>query len=56
MIEVSAGEDWDEFVAITIAKGFADLESLSGIPGTVGEHQFKILELMDMRLVKLLQE
>lgn len=36
MIEVSAGEDWDEFVAITIAKGFADLESLSGIPGTVG--------------------
>ena len=36
MIEVSAGEDWDEFVAITIAKGFADLESLSGTPGTVG--------------------
>jgi UDP-N-acetylmuramate dehydrogenase len=27
MIEVSAGEDWDKF---------ADLESLSGIPGTVG--------------------
>lgn len=36
MIEVSAGEDWDEFVALTIEKGFADLESLSGIPGTVG--------------------
>nr|MTA34908.1 UDP-N-acetylmuramate dehydrogenase [Actinomycetota bacterium] len=36
MIEVSAGEDWDKFVALTIDKGFADLESLSGIPGTVG--------------------
>jgi UDP-N-acetylmuramate dehydrogenase len=36
MIEVSAGEDWDKFVALTIEKGFADLESLSGIPGTIG--------------------
>ena len=36
MIEVSAGEDWDKFVGISIEKGFADLESLSGIPGTVG--------------------
>jgi len=36
MIEVSAGEDWDKFVALTIEKGVADLESLSGIPGTVG--------------------
>ena len=36
MIEVSAGEDCDKFVELTIEKGFADLESLSGIPGTVG--------------------
>ena len=36
MIEVSAGEDWDKFVSLTIEKGFAGLESLSGIPGTVG--------------------
>jgi len=36
MIEVAAGEDWDKFVALTIDKGFADLETLSGIPGTVG--------------------
>lgn len=36
MIEVAAGEDWDKFVCLTIDKGFADLESLSGIPGTVG--------------------
>jgi UDP-N-acetylmuramate dehydrogenase len=36
MIEVSAGEDWDKFVELSINEGFADLESLSGIPGTVG--------------------
>ena len=36
MIEVAAGEDWDEFVELSIKEGFADLESLSGIPGTIG--------------------
>jgi len=35
-LTVSAGSDWDEFVAFTIDKGLANLESLSGIPGTVG--------------------
>ena len=35
-LTVSAGEDWDKFVAFTIEKGLANLESLSGIPGTVG--------------------
>ena len=35
-LTVSAGADWDEFVAFTIEKGLANLESLSGIPGTVG--------------------
>jgi UDP-N-acetylmuramate dehydrogenase len=35
-LTVSAGTDWDEFVAFTIEKGLANLESLSGIPGTVG--------------------
>ena len=35
-LTVSAGEDWDQFVAFTIEKGLANLESLSGIPGTVG--------------------
>jgi len=36
MIQVSAGVGWDEFVAFTIEKGLANLESLSGIPGTIG--------------------
>jgi UDP-N-acetylmuramate dehydrogenase len=35
-LTVSAGADWDEFVQFTIDKGLANLESLSGIPGTVG--------------------
>ena len=35
-LTIGAGEDWDSFVATTIARGFAGLETLSGIPGTVG--------------------
>ena len=33
---IGAGENWDDFVALTIERGFAGLETLSGIPGTVG--------------------
>jgi len=33
---VAAGEDWDSFVARTVADGRVGLEALSGIPGTVG--------------------
>lgn len=33
---IGAGENWDEFVATTISRGWAGLETLSGIPGTVG--------------------
>jgi len=36
MLQVAAGTDWDEFVAFTLDKKLANLESLSGIPGTVG--------------------
>ena len=36
MLQVSAGENWDKFVEFTLEKGLANLESLSGIPGTVG--------------------
>jgi UDP-N-acetylmuramate dehydrogenase len=34
--EVGAGEDWDKFVALTVARNCAGVETLSGIPGTVG--------------------
>jgi UDP-N-acetylmuramate dehydrogenase len=36
LLTVAAGEDWDEFVSFTISKGLANLESLSGVPGTIG--------------------
>jgi len=35
-LTIGAGEDWDVFVQTTINSGFAGLETLSGIPGTVG--------------------
>ena len=35
-LTIEAGEDWDIFVQTTIDRGFAGLETLSGIPGTVG--------------------
>ena len=36
LIHAEAGEDWDGFVAHTIAQGVRGLETLSGIPGTMG--------------------
>ena len=35
-LRVQAGEDWDEFVAWCVAKGYAGVEAMSGIPGSVG--------------------
>lgn len=35
-LTIGAGENWDDFVATSIERGFAGLETLSGIPGTVG--------------------
>lgn len=35
-LTIGAGENWDDFVAATISRGYAGLETLSGIPGTVG--------------------
>ena len=35
-IRVEAGENWNDFVHWSIAQGFAGLENLAAIPGTVG--------------------
>lgn len=35
-LKIGAGQNWDAFVATSITRGFAGLETLSGIPGTVG--------------------
>jgi UDP-N-acetylmuramate dehydrogenase len=36
VFDAGAGEDWDSFVAITVAHNCSGIECLSGIPGTVG--------------------
>jgi len=36
LFDAAAGEDWDGFVAHTVAQNCAGIECLSGIPGTVG--------------------
>jgi UDP-N-acetylmuramate dehydrogenase len=36
VFEVQAGEPWDEFVRERVTEGFAGIECLAGIPGSVG--------------------
>ena len=36
LFEVAAGESWDDLVSLTVGAGYAGLECLAGIPGTVG--------------------
>jgi UDP-N-acetylmuramate dehydrogenase len=35
-VRVASGESWDDFVALAVEHGWAGIEALSGIPGTVG--------------------
>lgn len=35
-VTVAAGENWDDFVATAVARGWVGVEALSGIPGSVG--------------------
>jgi UDP-N-acetylmuramate dehydrogenase len=35
-VDAAAGEPWDELVALAVARGWAGIECLSGIPGDVG--------------------
>ena len=36
MVRVAAGEPWDDFVATAAERGWAGIEALAGIPGSVG--------------------
>ena len=36
VVTVAAGESWEELVALTVERGWAGLEALAGIPGSVG--------------------
>lgn len=35
-VRIEAGQNWDAFVAWTVAEGLAGVEAMSGIPGTAG--------------------
>ena len=35
-LDVGAGVNWDQFAALCVARGYAGIECLSGIPGSVG--------------------
>ncbi|WP_088285135.1 UDP-N-acetylmuramate dehydrogenase [Kineosporia sp. A_224] len=35
-LRVAAGEPWDDLVGLTVARGWAGVEALSGIPGSTG--------------------
>ena len=48
-LTIGAGENWDDFVATTINRGFAGLETLSGIQELWAPLLFKILVLTDMK-------
>lgn len=36
VVRVQAGENWDEFVGFAVSNGWVGVETLSGIPGSVG--------------------
>ena len=36
LLDVAAGENWDEFVEYAVALGYAGVECLAGVPGSVG--------------------
>lgn len=36
IVEVAAGEPWDELVAFAVDQGWSGIEAMSGIPGSVG--------------------
>src|SRR5436309_2492979 len=34
LLDAGAGVNWDEFVALSVARGYGEVECLSGIPGS----------------------
>lgn len=36
LVDVAAGEPWDEFVAFVVDQGWSGVEAMSGVPGLVG--------------------
>ncbi|WP_298873808.1 UDP-N-acetylmuramate dehydrogenase [uncultured Microbacterium sp.] len=55
-LRVQAGHDWDAFVAETVARGYAGVEAMSGIPGTVGAAPVQNVGAYGQEIVQTLVE
>ena len=55
-LRVQAGHDWDALVAETVARGFAGIEAMSGIPGTVGAAPVQNVGAYGQEIVQTLVE
>ncbi len=44
VVQVAAGQNWDDFVAALVEAGLGGLECLSGIPGSVGAYGCEVAE------------
>lgn len=56
LVRSAAGENWDEFVAWTLAQGLAGLENLSLIPGNVGSSPIQNIGAYGMELKDHIEE
>ncbi len=55
-LRVQAGHDWDELVAHAVAQGYAGIEAMSGIPGTVGAAPVQNVGAYGQEIVQTLVE
>jgi len=55
-VRVQAGHDWDAFVAETVERGYAGVEAMSGIPGTVGAAPVQNIGAYGQEVVQTLVE
>ncbi|WJL96390.1 UDP-N-acetylmuramate dehydrogenase [Microbacterium sp. ET2] len=55
-LRVQAGHDWDAFVGYTVEHGFAGVEAMSGIPGTVGAAPVQNIGAYGQEIVQTLVE
>ncbi|MFZ8758581.1 UDP-N-acetylmuramate dehydrogenase [Microbacterium sp. HMH0099] len=55
-LRVQAGHDWDALVAETVVRGYAGIEAMSGIPGTVGAAPVQNVGAYGQEIVQTLVE
>ncbi|MFG6444148.1 UDP-N-acetylmuramate dehydrogenase [Microbacterium sp. P07] len=55
-LRVQAGHDWDDLVAYAVSRGFAGIEAMSGIPGTVGAAPVQNVGAYGQEIVQTLAE